>query len=79
MARVGHDSERPAIIYQQEAQAADLVTSVIDARNETIRAGEGRGSGDPSGEQHGPAHGLLAAHRNQQEASEADSRAGYAR
>ena len=32
MARMGHDSERAAIIYQHEARGADLaITSAIDA------------------------------------------------
>ena len=39
MARMGHDSERAAIIYQHEAQGADLViTSAIDAHIEALKA-----------------------------------------
>ena len=35
MARMGHDSERAAIIYQLEARRADLaITSAIDAHIE---------------------------------------------
>ena len=44
MARMGHDSERAAIIYQHEAQGADLViTSAIDAHIETAKARPGPG------------------------------------
>jgi hypothetical protein len=39
MARIGHDSERAAIIYQHEARGADLViTSAIDAHIEAVKA-----------------------------------------
>jgi hypothetical protein len=39
MARMGHDSERAAIIYQHEAQGADLaITSAIDAHIEAVKA-----------------------------------------
>jgi integrase len=39
MARMGHDSERAAIIYQHEARGADLViTSAIDAHIEAVKA-----------------------------------------
>jgi hypothetical protein len=39
MARMGHDSERAAIIYQHEARGADLViTSAIDAHLEALKA-----------------------------------------
>jgi Phage integrase family len=39
MARMGHDSERAAIIYQHEARRADLViTSAIDAHIEALKA-----------------------------------------
>ncbi|HSR85857.1 MAG TPA: tyrosine-type recombinase/integrase [Streptosporangiaceae bacterium] len=39
MARMGHDSERAAIIYQHEAHGADLaITSAIDAHIETAKA-----------------------------------------
>jgi len=44
MARMGHDSERAAIIYQHEARGADLViTSAIDAHIETAKATQGQG------------------------------------
>jgi len=43
MARMGHDSERAAIIYQHEARGADLViTSAIDAHIETVKAPQGQ-------------------------------------
>jgi integrase len=41
MARMGHDSERAAIIYQHEARGADLaITSAIDAHIETAKASQ---------------------------------------
>jgi integrase len=50
MARMGHDSERAAIIYQHEAQGADLaITSAIDAHIETAKAHQ-RQNGDGSPE-----------------------------
>jgi integrase len=43
MARMGHDSERAAIIYQHEARGADLaITSAIDAHIETAKASRGQ-------------------------------------
>jgi hypothetical protein len=45
MARMGHDSERAAIIYQHEARGADaVITSAIDAHVESER-----GKGDDGG------------------------------
>jgi hypothetical protein len=44
MARMGHDSERAAMIYQHEARGADqLITSAIDAhvQDEQRKDGEG--------------------------------------
>jgi hypothetical protein len=44
MARMGHDSERAALIYQHEARGADqLITSAIDAhvQGEQRKDGEG--------------------------------------
>jgi hypothetical protein len=39
MARMGHDSERAAIIYQHEARGAGLaITSAIDAHIETTQS-----------------------------------------
>ena len=47
MARMGHDSERAAIIYQHRARGADeLITTAIDAQiqsEQTRRAGGGQG------------------------------------
>jgi integrase len=49
MARMGHDSERAAMIYQHQARGADkTITSAIDAHIATER-------GD---DDHGPAEGL---------------------
>jgi hypothetical protein len=49
---MGHDSERAAIIYQHEAQGADLaITSAIDAHIEAAKPGQheatDRSSGTP--------------------------------
>jgi integrase len=45
MARMGHDSERPALIYQHEARGADkTITSAIDAH--IISEQEGRDDED---------------------------------
>jgi hypothetical protein len=44
MARMGHDSERAAIIYRHEARGVDLtITNAIDAHIETAKASHGRG------------------------------------
>jgi integrase len=46
MARMGHDSERAAMIYQHEARGADqLITNAIDAhvQGEQGKARRGRG------------------------------------
>lgn len=44
MARMGHDSERAALIYQHEARGADrAVTSAIDAHVEAERASDDDG------------------------------------
>jgi hypothetical protein len=55
----GRDSERAAIIYQHEAQGADLaITSAIDARIEAAKPGlreaTGRSPGTPLGSANGP-------------------------
>jgi hypothetical protein len=43
MARIGHDSERAAMIYQYEARGADqAITGAIDAHVEAERGGRGR-------------------------------------
>jgi hypothetical protein len=49
MGRMGHDSERAAIIYQHEARGADLaITSAIDAHIETANASHAQhGDGSP--------------------------------
>ena len=42
MARMGHDSERAAMIYQHQARGADrAITSAIDAHVEAERQGGG--------------------------------------
>ncbi|MBV9095577.1 MAG: hypothetical protein JO132_17185 [Streptosporangiaceae bacterium] len=44
MARMGHDSERAALIYQHEARGADkMITSTIDAH---VEAEQGRRDDD---------------------------------
>ncbi len=48
MARMGHDSERAAIIYQHRARGADeLITTAIDAH---IQAEQSRHAGRARGE-----------------------------
>ena len=43
MARMGHDSERAAIIYQHEARGADqVITGAIDAHIEKATARRGQ-------------------------------------
>jgi hypothetical protein len=50
MARMGHDSERAAIIYQHEARGADLaITSAIDAQIEAANASQGPPRGRVTG------------------------------
>ena len=68
MARMGHDSERAAIICQHEARGADqVITSAIDAHIETAQASYGQ-PGDGSPEAQGkPANGPLMACRDQQD------------
>jgi hypothetical protein len=47
MARMGHDSERAAMIYQREARGADrAITSAIDAH---VEAQRGRDDDDDDG------------------------------
>jgi hypothetical protein len=49
MARMGHDSERAAIIYQHEARGADAaITNAIDAHVESEQ-GNGDDDGGASG------------------------------
>ena len=80
MARMGHDSERAAIIYQHEARGADLaITSAIDAHIETAKASQGLpGDGTPQ-VQLKPGNGPSMAHGDQQEATELESHVGRAR
>ena len=50
MARLGHDSERAAMIYQHEARGADkAITSAIDAHVEAEREREGGTDDRPGG------------------------------
>ena len=71
MARMGHDSERAAIIYQHEAQGADLaITSAIDAHIETAKASQGQHDGGSAVAQLKAANGPLMAHRDQQASDE---------
>jgi integrase len=47
MARMGHDSERAAMIYQHEARGADrLITNAIDAH---VQGEQGKDNGDEDG------------------------------
>ena len=72
MARMGHDSERAAIIYQHEARGADLaITSAIDAHIETAKASQGQHDGGSPEVQLKAANGPLMAHRDQQGSGEA--------
>jgi integrase len=60
MARMGHDSERAAIIYQHEARGADLViTTAIDAHIMATKADDPRPSARAARDANGPlmAHG----------------------
>jgi integrase len=80
MARMGHDSERAAIIYQHEARGADLViTSAIDAHIEAANATQGKYSEDPPEAELKRANGPLMAHGDQQDASGTESDVGHAR
>ena len=80
MARMGHDSERAAIIYQHEARGADLaITSAIDAHIETAKASQGQpGDGSPEA-QYKSRNGPLMAHGDQQEANELENQVRRAR
>jgi hypothetical protein len=71
MARMGHDSERAAIIYQHEARGADLaITGAIDAHIEAARPGRDPSTGMLSTSRNGP----LMAHGGQEGTSEAEGR-----
>ena len=80
MARMGHDSERAAIIYQHEAQGADLaITSAIDAHIETAKADQAQ-HGDGSSEAHlTTANGPLMARRDQQGRSRSEGNVRHGR
>jgi integrase len=55
MARMGHDSERAAMIYQHEARGADqLITSAIDAHVQSEQHKDSEGPGEV------PTRGLMA-------------------
>jgi hypothetical protein len=73
MARMGHDSERAAIIYQHEAQGADLaITSAIDAHIEAAKPSQRQAVDRPPGTPLGSANGPLMARGGQQDASDAE-------
>jgi hypothetical protein len=70
MARMGHDSERAAIIYQHEARGADLaITAAMDAYIAVTPTGDGSPE-SPSRSPNGP----LMARGDQDDAIEADDR-----
>jgi hypothetical protein len=80
MARMGHDSERAAIIYQHEARGADLaITSAIDAHIETAKASQGPPRDGSLEAQLKSGNGPLMAHGDQQEANELESHVGHGR
>ena len=61
MARMGHDSERPAMIYQHEARGTDAaITGGIDAHVQAERGHEDDGDGGAAG---GPGPCGLMAHQ----------------
>jgi hypothetical protein len=80
MARMGHDSERAAIIYQHEARGADLaITSAIDAHIEAVKATQGEhGDGSREGQLRS-GNGPLMARGDQQGASATDGHVRRAR
>ncbi|HEX6527050.1 MAG TPA: tyrosine-type recombinase/integrase, partial [Streptosporangiaceae bacterium] len=50
MARMGHDSERAAIIYQHEARGADqMITTALDADIEAERPADREGGDEAAG------------------------------
>jgi hypothetical protein len=70
---MGHDSERAAIIYQHEAQGADLaITSAIDADIEAAKPGQRQAADDSSGTPPRLANGPLMARGDQQNADETE-------
>ena len=80
MARMGHDSERAAIIYQHEAQGADLaITSAIEAHIKAAKPGQHDEADRRVRTPLGSANGPLMAHRGPHDADEADGHRGRAR
>ena len=80
MARMGHDSERAAIIYQHEARGADLaITSAIDAHIETAKASQDQPNDGSPEAQLKFRNGPLMAHGDQQEDNKLESHVGRAR
>lgn len=66
MARMGHQSERAAIIYQHEAQGADrVITSAIDAHIEAAKPDRGQDDTEPLVPRLRSANGPLMAHEDQ--------------
>ena len=50
MARMGHDSERAAMIYQHQARGADTaITNAIDARIDAEQSTDQNGNDGPVG------------------------------
>src|SRR5215471_3739117 len=73
MARMGHDSERAAIIYQHEARGADLaITSAIDAHIEAAKPGQHQAAEHSRGTSPRSANGPLMARGDRQDADEAE-------
>jgi hypothetical protein len=73
MARIGHDSERAAIIYQHEARGADLtITRGIDAHIEAANPGQCQATDRLPGTPLRSANGPLIAHGGQPDAGEAE-------
>jgi integrase len=77
MTRMGHDSERAAIIYQHEVRGADLaITSAIDAHIATVKADQDATPVTRQESSPKPANGPVMARGDQQDASETDSESG---
>jgi uncharacterized protein YegP (UPF0339 family) len=80
MARMGHDSERAAIIYQHEAQGADMaITSAIDAHIEAANPGQRQAADRMSRTPSRSANGPLMAHGGQPDANETEDKRGHDR
>ena len=64
MARMGHDSERAAMIYQHQARGADTaITNAIDAHIDAEQSTDQNGGDGPAGVLVPAANGTLMAHR----------------